>query len=159
MENISAHITAAEAIRSDAAKRAGINNYYTPDQLARMKVLAEKVFEPLRMHFKVPLFISSFFRSPVVNKMIGGAKNSQHMANNGAAMDIDAEVYGKVTNKEIFNYIKDNLEFDQLIGEGISGDDYSWVHCSYNEGHNRKEILIATFVNGVAQYKKYEVLK
>jgi zinc D-Ala-D-Ala carboxypeptidase len=155
MNKISEHITWAEAIRSDAAKRTGVNNYFNPEQLARMVILANKVFEPLRTHFKVPLFIASFFRSPIVNSLVGGAKNSQHMANNGSAMDIDAEVFGGVTNKEIFNYIKDNLEFDQLIGEGISGDDYSWIHVSFNEGHNRKEVLIATFTNGVASYTKY----
>lgn len=142
--NISPHISYEEAIRSDVAKRLGIKNYFTPEQLVRMTALAEKVFEPLRTHFKVPIFIASFFRNPEINKLIGGAKNSQHMANNGAAIDLDAQTYGRLTNKEIFDYIKDNLEFDQLIWEFGNDNEPDWVHVSYNEGHNRGEILRAT---------------
>lgn len=143
MNRVSLHITWAEAIRSDVAKRAGLTNYFTQEQLARMILLADNIFEPLRMHFKVPIFIASFFRSKKLNELVGGAKNSQHMANNGAAMDLDAEVFGGVTNKELFDYIKDNLPFDQLIWEFGTELEPDWVHVSYNEGNNRGEILKA----------------
>ena len=157
MKLISPNITWAEAIRSDTAKRAGINNYFNIEQLARMTLLAGKVFEPLRLHFNVPIFISSFFRNHDVNELIGGAFNSQHMANNGAAMDLDAEVYGGVTNKQLFEYIKDNLEFDQLIWEFGNDGEPDWVHVSYNEGHNRKEILKAKRTTAqMVTYEKYK---
>jgi zinc D-Ala-D-Ala carboxypeptidase len=155
MNLVSEHISWAEATRSDAAKRAGINNYFTPEQLVRMTTVAKKVFEPVRNHFGIPVFVSSFFRNAIVNKLIGGAVNSQHMANNGAAIDVDAEVYGKVTNKQIFEYIKNNLEFDQLIWEFGTNEEPDWVHVSYNEGHNRKEILKAFRGTSGTQYAPY----
>jgi zinc D-Ala-D-Ala carboxypeptidase len=155
MNKISEHITWSEAIRSDIAKRNGINNYFNPEQLARMVILAEKVFEPLRNHFNVPIFINSFFRNYQVNKLTGGASNSQHMANYGAAIDIDCEVFGGVTNKQLFDYIKDNLEFDQLIWEDGTGEEPNWVHVSYNEGHNRKEILKMVRINNISTYEPY----
>jgi zinc D-Ala-D-Ala carboxypeptidase len=151
---LSDHISYADAIHSDIAKRNGINNYFTPDQLSRMIVLAKKVYEPLISHFNTPIYISSFFRNKEVNTLLGGATSSQHMANNGAAMDIDSQT-GLVSNKQIFDYIKDNLEFDQLIWEAGNEYDPDWVHVSYNEGHNRKEILKMIRVDGKSTYVQY----
>jgi hypothetical protein len=121
-----------------------------------MRVLAEKVFEPLREHFGVPIFISSFFRTAQLNKLLGGAKGSQHMANNGAAMDLDAEVFCGITNKDIFDYIKGNLEFDQLIYEDVKSDGSAgWVHVSYSEGKNRRQVLTMTLKDGKQIYSEY----
>jgi phosphoribosylaminoimidazole-succinocarboxamide synthase len=140
MENISTHITYAEAIHSDTAKRLGISNIPTEEHLARMRTLAAKVFEPLRQHFDVPIYVSSFFRTAALNKALKGAKNSQHML--GEAMDIDAEKYGGITNKAIFEFIRDNLEYDQLLWEFGTDVEPDWVHVSYTTTRpNRKQVL------------------
>jgi hypothetical protein len=154
MDNISEHITYNEAIRSDTAKKFGIKNIPDDSQLHRMRLLAENVFEPLRKYFNVPVYISSFFRSAEINKKIKGAKSSQHIL--GEAIDLDADIFGGVTNREIFNYIKDNLEFDQLIDELIDDNGTGgWVHVSYKKDGNRKEILKAyKDSKGIMKYKK-----
>lgn len=157
MLSISENITYAEAIRSDTAKRAGINNWFTPEQLGRMKLIAEKVYEPLVKHFKQKVYISSFFRSKEVNKLIGGSKDSQHMANNGSAMDLDADNNVGVSNAQVFYYIKDNLDYDQLILEDIKEDgSVGWVHVSYKEKGNRREVLTMVFKNGKKTYEQYK---
>ena len=158
MQKISDHITYNECIHSDVAKRYGIKNYFSLDQLERMKLLAEKVFEPLRNYFNVPIFISSFFRSLQLNKLIGGAVKSQHLANNGAAIDLDAQVYDLITNRQIFIYIKDNLEFDQLVWEFGDLNEPAWVHVSYNEIRNRKQILRSYRSGGVTFYEEYNMI-
>lgn len=155
---ISKHVAYKEVVRSNTARRRGIKNIPTSRQLGRIIVLCKKVFEPLRKHVKKPIYISSMFRSAKLNRVLGGAKRSQHMANNGAAMDLDAHIFGKVTNRELGDYIKDNLEFDQLIYEDWDQDfdDYAWIHCSYNEGNNRNQVLHMYRVKGKV---KYEIIK
>ena len=156
MNTVSPNITWADAIRSDAAKRAGINNYFTSDQLRRMTLLANKVYEPLVKHFGQKIFISSFFRTYKVNELIGGAIGSQHMANNGAAMDLDADMNPGITNQQVFDYIKDHMTFDQLILEDIREDgSIGWVHVSYKDSGNRNEVLQMVIRNGVKQYETY----
>jgi len=156
MNTVSPNITWADAIRSDAAKRAGINNYFTPDQLVRMTLLANKVYEPLVKYFKTKVYISSFFRTYKVNELIGGAVGSQHTANNGAAMDLDADMNPGVTNQQVFDYIRTKLPFDQLIREDIREDgSLGWVHVSYKESGNRKEVLQMVIKDGVKQYELY----
>jgi zinc D-Ala-D-Ala carboxypeptidase len=157
MDNISAHISYKEAVYSETAKRAGIDNIPSDDQLSRMRQLADKIFEPLRAYFgNRPIFIGSFFRSLALNTLIGGAKDSQHMANNGSAMDIDNE-HDVVTNKMIFDYIKASLPFDQLIWEFGTTVEPDWVHVSYNEGNNRGQVLVAKRNNlGVTYYENYK---
>ena len=145
MENISKHITFKEATTTNS----GILNLPNEKQLKAMKLLAEKVFEPLREHFGTPIKINSMFRSAMVNKAIGGSSTSQHCANNGAALDLDG--IGSLTNKMIFDYIKDNLDFDQLIHENGTDENPAWVHVSYKEKNNRKEVL--RFKN--KKYTKY----
>jgi len=146
---ISEHISLKEALRSNTAKRLGINN--TPDEeaMANMKVIAQTVFEPLREHFGEPIYISSFYRSPQLNKAIGGSKKSQHCK--GEAIDID-DVYSKATNADFFNYIKDRLDFDQLIWEFGDDDQPDRVHVSYSIGNNRRRILKALKQNGKTIY-------
>jgi hypothetical protein len=157
MDKISDHISYNEATSSYLALKYGITNIPNEIQLKNMILLAEAVFEPLRAFIGYPLAITSFFRSKALNSKLKGSRTSQHMANNGAAMDIDADVYGHTTNKEIFDYIKDNLNFDQLIAEYPDDKgNASWVHVSYKEKGNRKQIFIAYPIgNGRTKYIPY----
>ena len=120
----------------------------TPSQqaIANLKQVAEKVFQKCRDHFNKPLRVNSGYRSHIVNKNCGGAFNSQHLT--GQALDLD---FGnKADNKALFDYIRHNLMFDQLINE----NDYSWIHCSYNGAFNRREVLEMKKVNGKSKYTK-----
>lgn len=146
---VSDNITYKEALRSNTAKRLGIENVPDEFTLETMQITAEHVFEPVRKHFNEPIYISSFYRCEELNKAIGGSSKSQHCK--GEAIDID-DVYSKATNADFFNYIKDKLEFDQLIWE--FGDDESpdWVHVSYSLGNNRMRILKAIKENGRTKY-------
>jgi len=122
---ISKHISIKEATKSNTAERLGIENFPDNDTLINMQALAENVFEPLREWVGGPIYVTSFYRSPELNAAIGGSIKSQHCK--GQAIDID-DVYGNATNAEMFNYIKDNLEFDQLIWEFGDDNNPSWVH-------------------------------
>jgi hypothetical protein len=145
---LTAHFSLAEFTRSESAKRHGVSNEPTPEHLKNLIVLCEKVLEPIRIKFG-PINISSGYRSKALNHYIGGSLNSQHCE--AKAADIDMDGMGSVTNKEIFEYIKNNLEFDQLINEF----NYSWVHVSYNLGKNRKQILDALKVNNKTVYANH----
>lgn len=141
MENISKHISYREGIRSTTADRLGIDNKPGQVELVNMEVIAERIFEPLREWVGGPIRINSFYRSPKLNKAIGGSKRSQHIE--GRAMDID-DTYGHKTNAEMFNYIKQNLDFDQMIWEFGTDDNPNWVHVSYvSEDSNRNRCLKA----------------
>ena len=134
MKNISKYITYLEATTSQTATRKGIVNTPGDKELINMQLVGIRVFDVVREHFDTPLRVSSFYRSLLLNNSIGGAKTSQHVK--GQAIDIQGT--GEVTNKMIFDYIKDNLDFDQLINEY----NYSWVHVSYvSKDKNRKQIL------------------
>jgi zinc D-Ala-D-Ala carboxypeptidase len=136
---LSKNLTLKEVTKSDTANRLGIDNTPEDFDIKNLRAIAEEVFQPLRDHFGVPLFVSSGFRSKKLNKAIGGSKYSQHMV--GEALDIDADVYGSVTNRELFMFIKENLIFDQLIWEFGDDDTPDWVHVSYKEkGQNRKQV-------------------
>jgi zinc D-Ala-D-Ala carboxypeptidase len=132
------HFTLEEMTKSQTASRKGIDNTAPPEVVENLKALCENVLEKIRIHFGKPLSINSGYRGPKLNKAIGGAKNSQHMT--GQAADI--EMVG-MDNKILFCWIKDNLEFDQLILEyykpGIP--DSGWVHVSWNSNGNRKQVL------------------
>ena len=139
---ISEHISYKESTRSTTAIRKGINNVPDNKQLSNMELLAEKVFEPLRKWVDGPIKINSFFRSPELNKAIGGSGKSQHC--HGQAIDID-DTYGKVANSEMYHYIKKNLDFDQMIWEFGDDDNPAWVHVSYvSEDDNRRRCLRAS---------------
>jgi hypothetical protein len=143
---LSKNLTLKEVTKSNTANRLGIDNSPEEFDIKNLRAIAEEVFQPLRDHFGVPLYISSGFRCKELNNVIGGSKYSQHKA--GQALDIDADVYGKVTNRELFRFIKENLIFDQLIWEFGDDDSPDWVHVSYkNEGSyspsqpaNRKQV-------------------
>ena len=138
---ISKHISYKEGTNSVTAIRRGIDNTPNDEQLDNMVLLAEKVFEPLRAWVGGPIKINSFFRCPQLNKAIGGSTKSQHCY--GQAIDID-DTYGKVANSEMYNYIKKNLDFDQMIWEFGDDDNPAWVHVSYvSEDENRRRCLKA----------------
>lgn len=150
---LSKNLSLAEATKSATAIKHGIANDPTPEHLQNLIDLAESVFQPIREHFAIPLGVSSGYRSDALNQRIGGSKSSQHMR--GQALDLDAHIFGGVTNREIFDYIKDNLEFDQLIFEFGTEEEPDWVHVSYNKGNNRKQVLRAVRENGKTKYKHY----
>lgn len=143
MEKVSKYVSLKEVTRSNTALRKGIDNTPTFEQLERIKTLAEAVFDPLREWVGGAVKINSGFRSGALNMAIGGSSTSQHCANNGAAFDID-DTFGHKTNAEMFNYIKDNLDFDQMIWEFGTDENPDWVHVSYvSSKDNRKQILRA----------------
>ena len=151
---LSKHLSLAEVMRSETAKRKGISNMPTPEHLENFKLLAEKVFEPIREHFGVPIHISSGYRSKALNTAIGGSLTSQHCS--GEAIDIDMDGTS-ITNAQVFNYIKDNLVFDQMIWEFGTDKNPDWVHVSYEStGKQRKQILKAVKANGKTSYVPYK---
>jgi hypothetical protein len=151
MNKISEHISFNESVASYTAKRRGIDNTPNDYHISNMELLAEKIFEPLREWVGGPIKINSMFRSKDLNTAIGGARSSQHME--GRAMDID-DTYGHKTNAEMYNYIKENLDFDQLIWEFGSDENPDWVHVSYvSEHENRGRCLRAYKEDGRTKYK------
>ncbi len=157
---LSKNLSLAEVARSETAKRLGIDNKPTKEHIENLKLIAEKVFQPIRDHFNCPIHVSSGYRGEALNKALRGAsKTSLHMT--GQALDIDMD-YTKVSNKEVFDYIKEELEFDTLIWEFMNEDGSpKWVHVSYREGKNRKQILEAykDEHTGLTKYKIYEQRK
>ena len=149
---ISDHITYAEAIHSNTAKRKGIDNTPNQTQVDAMKLLSEKIFEPLREFVKGPIKVNSFFRSMALNEAIGGVASSQHCK--GQAIDID-DVYGYKTNAEMYKWLKENLDFDQMIWEFGTDMQPNWVHLSYvSKEENRNKCLKAYKEDRRIKYKQ-----
>lgn len=147
---ISKHISYKEAIKSNTATRLGIDNTPGDYELTNMQTVAEKIFEPLRAFVGGPIKINSFYRCEELNKAIGGSSRSQHCE--GRAIDLD-DTFTHATNAEMFNYIKEHLNFDQLIWEFGTNENPDWVHVSYvSEDQNRNRCLKAEKVNGKTQY-------
>lgn len=152
---ISEHLDLSELIRSESAKRNGISNMPTEAHIANLKLLAEKIFEPIRNNFRCPIHVSSGYRSKELNTKIGGATTSQHSSGEAIDLDMDGTPNG-VTNKMIFDYIYKNLDFDQLIWEFGTNENPDWVHVSYEStGKQRKQVLKAYKENGKTHYKPY----
>lgn len=155
MSKLSKHLSLKEVTKSTTAARLGISNEPTVTHLEALKGIAENIFEPIRLHFGVPIGITSGYRSAELNKAIGGSKRSQHCQ--GQALDIDADVYGGVANAEIFSRIKNHLDFDQLIWEFGTENEPAWVHVSWvPDGNNRGEVLVAYKDAGKTKYRKYK---
>ena len=150
---LSDNLTLAEATSSATALRKGIANKPTQQHLLNLKEVALHIFQPCREHFGKPLRVTSGYRSEALNEAIGGSKKSQH--SKGEALDMQSTK--GYTNKELFTYIKDNLTFDQLIGEFPDNvGEYAWVHCSYKKEGNRGEVLIAyKDENNKTKYTKF----
>ena len=147
---ISKHISNKESVYSRTALRLDIDNTPTQEHKNNMVKLAEEVFEPLRAYVGGPVKINSFYRSLDLNKAIGGSSKSQHC--HGQAIDID-DTYGRATNAEMFQFIRENLDYDQMIWEFGDDDNPSWVHVSYvSEDKNRNRCLKAYKENGKTKY-------
>ena len=150
MKKISENISYKEAVRSETAKRLGISNKPKKEHIENMELIAEKIFQPLREWVDHPIRINSFFRSPELNKAIGGSGKSQHC--HGQAIDID-DTFGKMSNAEMYEFIKENLDFDQIIWEFGDDDNPDWVHVSYvSAEENRKRCLKAYKEKGKTRY-------
>jgi hypothetical protein len=146
---LSENLQLSEVIRSESAKRHNISNMPTPEHIENLKVLAEKVFQPIRDHFGVPIHVSSGYRSAALNKRIGGAKTSDHLL--GKAIDIDQDETS-ITNAQVFDFIKNNLKFSQLIWEFGTDKNPDWVHVSYDPKNLKCQILKAIKKNGKTVY-------
>jgi len=147
---ISKHISDKESVYSRTALRLDIDNTPTTQHKENMIKLAEEVFEPLRAYVGGPIKINSFYRSPELNKAIGGSSKSQHC--NGQAIDID-DTFGKMSNAEMYEFIKDHLDFDQMIWEFGNEENPNWVHVSYvSPQENRNRCLKAYKKNGKTKY-------
>ena len=148
---ISKHISYKEGVYSRTAERLGLDNDTSDDCLVNMMNVSEKVFEPLRIHVGGPIKINSFYRGPELNKAIGGSSKSQHC--HGQAIDID-DTFGKRTNAEMFTYVKEMLNFDQMIWEFGTDKNPNWVHISYvSPKDNRNRCLKAYREDGKTKYK------
>jgi hypothetical protein len=153
---LSNNLSLAEVMRSETAKRKGISNMPTKAHIENFKLLAEKVFEPIREHFGAPIHISSGYRSAALNKAVGGSSSSQHCSGEAIDIDMDGSAHG-ITNKMVFDYIKDNIQFDQLIWEFGTDKNPDWVHVSYEStGKQRKQILKAVKKGGATSYVPYK---
>ena len=142
-------------LKSRTATRLGLSNSPNEEHVKNMQALAENIFQPLRDYFGVPIHISSGYRSEALNKAIGGSKSSQHCK--GEAMDIDRDGYSQPDNAQIFEYIKNNLDFDQMIWEFGTQKNPEWVHVSHKrDGKNRAELLVAYKTSyGKTKYRQF----
>jgi zinc D-Ala-D-Ala carboxypeptidase len=140
---LSKHLTLKEVTKSNTATRLGISNTPTPVHLENLKTVAEKIFEPVRNWWGKPIGVSSGYRSKALNTAVKGSSTSQHCS--GEALDIDADIFDNgITNAQIFHFIKDHLDFDQLIWEFGTDAEPDWVHVSYRaDGKNRKKLTRA----------------
>ena len=165
MNKISNHISYKEGVYSNTATRRGIDNTPNEEQLNNMKLIAEEVFEPLRAYVGGPIKINSFFRSPELNTAIGGSSKSQHC--HGQAIDLDdtfenklvyirkgKSVISRITNAEMYEFIKKHLDFDQIIWEFGDDENPAWIHVSYiSPKENRNRCLKAYKDNKKTKYK------
>ena len=152
---LSKNLELSEVTRSETAKRKGISNMPTPEHIENFKKLAQNVFQPIRDHFNRAIFLSSGYRSAELNKITKGASStSQHCS--GEAIDIDMDGT-EITNKQVFDYIKEHLQFDQLIAEFPVNGNPAWVHVSYEStGKQRKQILVAKKNGKATKYITYK---
>lgn len=165
---VSKYVSLKEVTHSNTAISRGIDNSPNESQLALIKECATNVFDPLREASGGPIKINSCFRSDALNKAIGGSKTSQHCVglepserSYGAAFDIDDNYWvrglNQMNNTEMGDYIRENLDFDQLIYEFPINGYPKWIHFSYRpDGKNRKQVLIATKINGKTKYLSYK---
>jgi D-alanyl-D-alanine dipeptidase len=144
---LSDHVTRAEFEHSPTALKHGISNEMSLEQIERAKLVCVNCFEPIRAYLKKPIRVNSGFRSLLLNKKIGGSKTSQHCK--GEALDLDLH------DRKLFNWIIDNVDFDQLIYEFGTDTQADWFHISYSKGKNRKQVLRAVKRAGKTVYIPY----
>jgi hypothetical protein len=139
---LSQNFSFSEFTRSQYASRNGLVNEPPDDSIAAIRLLVERVLQPARTHFGVPMTISSGYRSPTLNRAIGGSRTSQHVWTDRHAA-ADFEIRG-IDNLRLARWIEAHCEFDQLISECyVPGDpDSGWIHASIRtDGKNRAESL------------------
>ena len=146
------NLSLAEVTKSATAIRMGIKNTPSATHLIALKEVSKNIFQLCREHFGKPLAVTSGYRSEALNEAINGSKTSQH--SKGEALDLDADVFGGFSNAELFNYIKDHLDFDQLIWEFGNNNNPAWVHCSYKTRGTRNEVLLAIKTNNQTTYRQ-----
>jgi hypothetical protein len=146
--NLSKHVTRAEFERSETAINHGIPNFMNEFEIQRAILLCQNVFEPIRAYVGRPIRINSGFRSAALNRRIGGSRSSQHTL--GEAMDLDLH------DRELFEWILDNVEYDQAIFEGGTEEKADWFHISYRKGRNRKQALRMIKKGGKTTYVPYK---
>ena len=151
---LSKNLWLSEVTKSNTAIRRGIDNNPTKLHIANLTYLAEKVFQPIREHFGHPIFVSSGYRSKDLNEAIGGSQKSFH--SHGMALDLDMDGKSTITNTDIFNFIKDNLPYTELIWEFGTEDKPDWVHVAIAKGREQeKKAKIAHREGGRTKYKKW----
>jgi hypothetical protein len=146
--NLSKHVTRAEFERSETAINHGIPNFMNEFEIQRAILLCQNVFEPIRAYVGRPIRINSGFRSVATNKRIGGASSSQHCM--AEAFDLDLH------DRELFEWILDNVEYDQAIYEAGNDEKADWFHISYRKGRNRKQALRMIKKGGKSTYVPYK---
>lgn len=146
--NLSKHVTRAEFERSETAINHGIPNFMNEFEIQRAILLCQNVFEPIRAYVGRPIRINSGFRSAALNRRIGGSRTSQHTL--GEAMDLDLH------DRDLFEWILDNVEYDQAIFEGGTEEKADWFHISYRKGRNRKQALRMIKKGGKTTYVPYK---
>lgn len=147
---LSNNLSLTEVTKSQTAIRHGIDNTPTDEHIENLKRVAEKVFQPIREHFNTPIYVSSGYRCAELNTRIGGSATSSHC--HGEALDLDMDGRGSISNREIFDYVRANLQFDQLIYEFGNDQNPGWVHISIKKDNNRNQVLKAAKVNGRTTY-------
>lgn len=151
--NLTKNFTLEELSNSSTAKRLGIDNIPNNEQVNNLRLLCEKVLQPIREKYGKPIIISSGFRCEKLNKAIGGSPTSEHRY--GMAADFHSLSDTLSDNKALWDLIRTmNLNFGQLIYEYGSDSGPDWIHISYNEKNNRKQILRCKKLNGKASYSK-----
>lgn len=146
--NLSKHVTRAEFERSETAINHGIPNFMNEFEIQRAILLCQNVFEPIRAYVGRPIRINSGFRSAALNRRIGGSRSSQHTL--GEAVDLDLH------DRDLFEWILDNVEADQYIFEGGTEEKADWFHISYRKGRNRKQALRMIKKGGKTIYVPYK---
>jgi putative chitinase len=148
---LSEHFKLNEFTKSETAIRKRIDNTPGPAHASNLQKVCEKILEPVRKHFGKPVRINSGYRGAALNSAVGGSSKSQHC--NGEAVDFEID---GLANPTLAKWVADNCEFDQIILEFYDpkeGPNSGWVHASYSEGKNRKQILTAVSVSGKTVYK------
>ena len=150
---LSKNFTLNELTKSQEAIRLGIDNIPNEEHIKNLKILCEKILQPIRDFYGMPVSISSGYRSVALCEAIGSSSKSQHTKGQAA----DFEVFG-ITNKELADFVVQNLDYDQCILEFWNPNEPNsgWVHCSYNSAGNRKQYLRASKLNNVVMYYPME---
>ena len=133
---LSDHFSLAEFTKSQTAIRKGIKNDPNDAAIENMRLLCENILEPVRQHYDIPFTLNSGFRCLALNEAVGSSSRSQHVTGQAADFEIPT-----IANKNLAHWIMDNLDYDQVLLEFYKEGDPSsgWVHCSYDNGNNRKQ--------------------